>query len=145
MILTSVSGAVGYCRVPTALHFRAIWKEGDSPLERRLRDIAESTWWPAILRHPPAAEPEQTTIWRAIQTGGAPWVAALRAATDTVIDRIAWMAELDLHPRIKATLAAQAKAETAAETARAEVEALRASTSWRITAPLRSIARRLRR
>jgi len=145
MILTSVSGAVGYCRVPTALHFRAIWKEGDSPLERRLRDIAESAWWPAILRHPPAAEPEQATIWRAIQTGGAPWVAALRAATDTVIDRIAWMAELDLYPRIKAALAAQAKAETAAETAKAEVEALRASTSWRITAPLRSIARRLRR
>jgi pyruvate/2-oxoglutarate dehydrogenase complex dihydrolipoamide acyltransferase (E2) component len=127
IIMTSASGAVGHCRVPTALHFRAVWKQGDSPLERRLRDIAESTWWPAILCHPPAAEPEQATIWRAIQIGGAPWIAALRAATDTVIDRIAWLAERNPHPHINAALAAQAKAEAAAETARAEVDALRAA------------------
>jgi hypothetical protein len=189
MILTSASGAVGHCRVPTALHFRAAWRQDDSPLERRLRDIAASVSWPAILRHPPAAEPVQATIWRALQIGGGPWITALRAATDTVIDRIAWMAERDLYPRINAALAAQVEAEAAAKTARAEtealraaqaeaeaaaaavaktaraetealraaqteaeaaaetakveIEALRASTSWRITAPLRSVARSL--
>jgi hypothetical protein len=124
IILTSASGAVGHCRVPTALHFRAGWR-GASPPERRLRDIADSTWWPAILRHPSVAEPEQATIWRTMQTGGTPWVAALRAATDTVIDRVAWTA---------ATTEAKAQM---------EAEALRASTSWRITAPLRGISRRL--
>jgi hypothetical protein len=41
--------------------------------------------------------------------------------------------------------ATQTTAEMAAETARAEVAALHASTSWRITAPLRSVARRFRR
>jgi Glycosyl transferase family 2 len=157
MILTSASGAAGHCRVPTALHFRANWKEGDNPLERRLRDLAESPWWPANLRHTPVAEPEQATIWRAIEANGTPWIAELRASCDVVIDRIAWMAERDVHPRIIASLEAQAKAKMAtetaraetdalrvtAETARAEIDALRASNSWRITAPLRSIARRL--
>jgi hypothetical protein len=114
-----------------------------------MRDIARNTWWPAILRCPPTAEPEQATIWRAMQTGGAQWVAALRAATDTVIDRIAWMAQ-DLQPRINTALelaraeiqelrVAQANAEAATETARSEIEALRASTSWRITAPLEAL------
>ena len=145
IIRTSASGAAGHCRVPTALHFRAIWKEHDTPLQRRLRAIAESPWWPAMLRHPPAAESEQATIWRAMQTGGAAWIAALRAATDTVIDRMAWMAERDRDLHDDAALAARTKAEAAAEAAKAEVAALRASTSWRITAPLRSIARRLGR
>ena len=166
MILTGTTGAVGYCRLPTALHFRANWREGDTPLERRLREIVKSTWWPTILRYPPAAEPQQATIWRAVQAGGIQWVSALRAAADTVVDHIAWMAQRDLDPRIdaaraaqakadaaneiaraqiEALRAAQAKAEAATEMARAEIEALRTSTSWRITAPLRSIARRLRR
>jgi hypothetical protein len=39
---------------------------------------------------------------------------------------------------------ARAKAEAAAERAKSEIQALRASTSWRMTAPLRAIARFLR-
>jgi glycosyltransferase involved in cell wall biosynthesis len=136
MILTSASGSVGHSRVPSSLHFRANWKQGDSPMERRLRDIAENSWWPAILRHPPAGQSEQAIFWNAMQTGGAPWIAALRAATDTVVDRIAWMAEHDLRARLEAALAAQAKAE-------AEERGLRASTSWRLTSPFRSLATRV--
>ena len=78
---------------------------------------------------------------------------------DMVIDRIAWMAEREAHPRIIAALEAQAKAKMAtetaraetdalrvtAETARAEIDALRASHSWRITAPLRSLNDAIRR
>jgi len=174
IVSTSASGAAGHCRVPTTLHFRAIWKEGDSPPERRMRDTAESLWWPDVLRHPPVAGPEQATIWRAMQTAGAPWVEAVRAATDTVIDRLAWMvtrdyttpAEAEARAEIEALragifAAAEAEREARAEVgdlragisvaaeaeaeARAEVEALRASTSWRITAPLRAIATLVRR
>jgi hypothetical protein len=161
MISTSASGAVGHCRVPTALHFRAVWKEGGHPVELRIRNMAENTWWPTMLRHPPAAEPEQATLWRALQTGGAPWVASVRSAAEVVIDRMAWMAVRDPAPPSDAEVAARARAEAEARAeaatmraaaharseaeARAEVAALRASTSWRITAPLRGIAGRLRK
>jgi hypothetical protein len=67
-------------------------------------------------------------------------VDALRAAQAK-----AEMAAETARAEVDALRAAQAKAEMAAETARAEVDALRASTSWRITAPLRNVARRLRR
>lgn len=148
-MITSIGGSAAHLRQPTNLHFSANWKQsrfsGVSEVQILLGIADNASWWPAILRHTPTAEPEQATIWRAIKAGRTPWVLALRAATDMVIDRIAWMAVRDLQPRIETALAAQARAEAAAETARAEVEALRASTSWRITAPLRSIARRLRK
>jgi glycosyltransferase involved in cell wall biosynthesis len=67
-------------------------------------------------------------------------VDALRA-----VQAKAKMAAETARAEVDALRAAQAKAEMAAETARAEVDALRASTSWRITAPLRNVARRLRR
>jgi hypothetical protein len=130
------------------LHFSANWKQsrfsGISEVKVLLEIADNASWWPSILRNTPAAEPEQATIWRAIKIGGDPWVKNLREATEAVVDRIAWMAVRDLHPRIETALAAQARSEAVAETLRAEVEALRASTSWRITAPLRNIARRLR-
>ena len=155
-------GSAAYLRQPTNLHFSANWKQsrfsGISEVKVLLEIADNASWWPSILRNTPAAEPEQATIWRAIKIGGDPWVKNLREATEAVIDRIAWMAVRDLHPRIETALAAQARSEAVAETAlaaqarseavaetlRAEVEALRASTSWRITAPLRNIARRLR-
>jgi hypothetical protein len=155
-------GSAAYLRQPTNLHFSANWKQsrfsGISEVKVLLEIADNASWWPSILRNTPAAEPEQATIWRAIKIGGDPWVKNLREATEAVVDRIAWMAVRDLHPRIETALAAQARSEAVAETAlaaqarseavaetlRAEVEALRASTSWRITAPLRNIARRLR-
>jgi glycosyltransferase involved in cell wall biosynthesis len=155
-------GSAAYFRQPTNLHFSANWKQsrfsGISEVKVLLEIADNASWWPSILRNTSAAEPEQATIWRAIKIGGDPWVKNLREATEAVIDRIAWMAVRDLHPGIETALAAQARSEAVAETAlaaqarseavaetlRAEVEALRASTSWRITAPLRNIARRLR-
>jgi hypothetical protein len=155
-------GSAAYLRQPTNLHFSANWKQsrfsGISEVKVLLEIADNASWWPSILRNTPAAEPEQATIWRAIKIGGDPWVKNLREATEAVVDRIAWMAVRDLHPRIETALAAQARSEAVAETAlaaqarseavaetlRAEVEALRASPSWRITAPLRNIARLLR-
>ena len=67
-----------------------------------IADHAE--WWPEILRHSPKEEengtigPEQALLWNAIKSGKASWVAALRTAIDTVIDRIAWTAIRELIP-----------------------------------------------
>jgi hypothetical protein len=148
-MITKVAGSAAHLRKPTNLHFSASWKQsrfsGVSEVQTLLSIADNASWWPSILRHTPAAEPEQATIWRAIKTGGDPWVLALRAATDSVIDRIAWMVVRDLLPRLETALAAQVSAEAVIDGARAEVDALRASTSWRITAPLRAIARRFRK
>jgi glycosyltransferase involved in cell wall biosynthesis len=149
-------GSAAYLRQPTNLHFSANWKQSrfsNASEVKVLLEIADSaSWWPSILRNKPAAEPEQAAIWQAVKVGGDPWVRNMREAAETVIDRIAWMAVRDFHPRIETALAAQARSQLVAEAAlaaanthRAEVEALRSSTSWRITAPLRNIARRLRR
>lgn len=92
-----------------------------------IADHAE--WWPDILRQTPHKEEngtnklEQVLLWDAMESGKAPWVAALRAASDTVIDRIAWTAIRELIP---------------------DYEAMRMSTSWLITKPLRNIAGWLR-
>ena len=137
-------------------------------------------WWPAILRHPPAAEPEQATIWRALSAGGANWPTALRAAVDAVIDRIAWMtvhavseseqpmidaltrqgveaaalradllaSETEAAALRNALLASSSDVERLrieVERLRFEAAALRSSTSWRVTAPLRALARALGR
>ena len=58
-----------------------------------------------------------------MNSGKSSWVIALRAAIDTVIDRIAWEAVQELIP---------------------EYEAVLKSTSWKITQPLRIIAKEVR-
>jgi hypothetical protein len=90
IIMTSASGTVGYCELPTALHFRSALRQGDSPLERRLRDIAESAWWPRACRVPiPAGTPEQR-IFFALSLAPSPWIDQLRSAVTEIADRLAW-------------------------------------------------------
>ncbi len=141
---------------------------------RTLLAIADSaSWWPAILRHGPGELPEQAALWRQIEAGGGSWVLALRTAIDTVIDRVAWMTVREFQPRLDSAIAAQREAEAAQQKAEAtaeaaaaalrhqqsgidaahaaqtkaeaEVRALLASTSWRLTAPLRGLAQLFRR
>ena len=191
-MLSADGSRAAYLREPTNLHFSADWKRSRfSGMEevRRLLAIAEAApWWPAVLRYPRLAEPEQATIWRAMQAGGPAWVAALRAASETALDRIAWNAVRQVAPRLEAAESEKARAEEACATfqaaaeaatreadavgqrlivarreadrataeagaarqeteearrdaaaARAESALLRASTSWRVTAPLRAL------
>jgi hypothetical protein len=126
-MLGANGGRAAYLREPTNLHFSADWKRSRfSAVEevRRLLGIAEAApWWPAVLRHPPAAEPEQATIWRAMQAGGPAWVTELRAASETVLDRIAWATVREVLPRLDAVAAEKARADDVCAALRAEGDA----------------------
>jgi len=128
-MLGSTGGTAAYYRQPSSLHFSADWKQsrfaGLSEVGALLTIADSAAWWPAILRHPPAAEPEQATIWRAMQSSKVPWVAALRNATDIVINRVCWMAVREFLPSMERTAAELAQVKADAEVDRATVAALR--------------------
>jgi len=92
IIMTSASGTVGYCPVPTALHFRATSRQGDGrDQEQRLRRIAESSWWPQACRVPiPAGATEQRIFFEAISLAPSHWIDKLRSAVTEIADRLAW-------------------------------------------------------
>ena len=122
-----------FLRQPTTLHFSADWKHCRhsrmKEMETLLSIADHAPWWPEILRYPieleknRTSDPEQLRLWNAMNSGKSSWVIALRAAIDTVIDRIAWEAVQELIP---------------------EYEAVLKSTSWKITQPLRIIAKEVR-
>jgi hypothetical protein len=59
---------------------------------RRLLAIADDVaWWPAVLRRASLGNaPEQAACANALEDHGLAWCAAVRAATDAVLSRIAW-------------------------------------------------------
>jgi hypothetical protein len=163
--------AIAYEPEPTSLHFSANWKrarDGGFNEVAELIAIAESSaWWPAALRaHVPEGEPEQAAVWREICRDPIAWTAASRAAVRAVCDRIAWDT---IRTRLQADRArdrriAQLEAEALAagahaadaerclraivnerDTTQRALDELRTSRSWRITAPLRALRRRLGR
>jgi glycosyltransferase involved in cell wall biosynthesis len=91
IIRTSESGTVGYCRLPTALHFRAPWKQGDNSLEARLREIAKSAWWPRACIVPiEAGVTEQQAFFAVLSVAPFPWIGQLRTGVADIADRLAW-------------------------------------------------------
>jgi hypothetical protein len=91
IIMTSASGTVGYCQLPTVLHFRAAWRQRDHRVEWRLRRIAKSTWWPQACRVTiPAGAAEQRIFFEALAVAPSPWVDQIRAAVTEITDRLAW-------------------------------------------------------
>ena len=140
-ILAATGGSAAHFRQSTTLHFSANWRQSRFAAMTEVRTLLaiadNAAWWPAILRHDPGEEPEQAALWRAIEAGGDLWVAALRAAIDTVVDRVAWMAVREFEPSLDSAVAAQREAEAAQR-------AVLASRSWRLTAPLRGLARLFR-
>jgi hypothetical protein len=180
-----------YDREPTCLHFSANWRAsrhaGVHEIKTALGVADTGAWWPAALRYSvPVGVPEQQVIADAMTRGGSTWVAEVREAVRTVLDRLAWDDLRAVRPRLESAEselgAVRAKAEavqaalTASEaqhttvrnslsasqgqvaalrTELAEsqvqvsalgrrIEAMQASTSWRITAPVRLLRRMAR-
>lgn len=133
-MILNAQGHLAYLRTPTTLHFSADWKQSrhsKMPEVQTLLALADTVdWWPDILRHPPGNEPEQARVWNALSSGRMPWVASLREAIDTVIDRIAWHAIKEMLPHY--------------ETMRKDYEAVIVSKSWRYTKPIRQLTKWLR-
>jgi Glycosyl transferase family 2 len=106
MICSAAKPTAGYCRVPTNLHFRAIWRDFDSLPESAWRPLAPEPWWPTALIHAPSGEPQQAVLWEAMAEGS-DWTNLVRDATEAALDRMAWNAMRHLLPGI-----ARARAET---------------------------------
>ena len=91
IIMTGAHVGVGYCRSPTALHFRARWRDGDSAGERRMREIARGSWWPKACFMPiPAGTAEQKIFFEKLSAAPSDWIEPLRAAVTDISDRLAW-------------------------------------------------------
>lgn len=140
-IIKDSNGHLAFLRQPTSLHFSADWKRSRHSRMKEVQTLLSiadhAEWWPEILRYASKGEenrsnePEQVRIWNAIKSGNASWVSALRTATDTVIDRIAWTAVCELIPDDDARRMP-------------DDDAMRMSTSWRLSKSLCTIAKGLR-
>lgn len=132
-----------YCRVPTVLHFSAAWKNSRHSAAAQLAtllDIADNAaWWPSTLRvSVPKTSNEQYEYSHLMHMGPATWSEQTRRAVGDLVARLAW-------EDVQATRPTLARVEAENAALRLEIAALRQSTSWRVTAPLRKIATSLRR
>jgi hypothetical protein len=97
---------LGYCPVPTALHFNALWKttpDTQMPQVTAARELSSTlSWWPASLSaHIPLGVPEQQVFFEIIQTQG--YIDLMRRDVMEVVDRLAWV-QLDHAPETHARL-----------------------------------------
>ena len=126
---------LAYYRTPTGLHFKASWRQGRTGIhtaEIGVRIAEACGSWPAPLRLGiPAGVPEQRVFFEAIAAGGQDWLDTLRMASVDALDRLAWIALLDVAQDLE-------QAEKVQRLDR-ELRALRASRSWRLTRPLRTL------
>ena len=92
IITTSATGRAAYCPVPTALHFRAIWKRHDVGATERLHEIAQGApWWPQVCKLAiPAGVTEQSEFYAAMSPDPLGWAARVRAGVGDIADRLAW-------------------------------------------------------
>ncbi|AMN39697.1 glycosyltransferase family 2 protein [Rhodoplanes sp. Z2-YC6860] len=91
IIMTSANRNAGYCRMPTALHFHAAWKQSETPEERRMRTMAKADWWPKECIVPiPTGVAEQRIFFEILSAAPVGWVDQMRAAVVDINDRLAW-------------------------------------------------------
>jgi glycosyltransferase involved in cell wall biosynthesis len=112
-----------YCATPSALHFTATWRTTPDKQANEVtaaREIvAKSSWWPNSLNVPmPSGIAEQEVFYELIQRDG--FVDQLRNDVVRVVERLAWMQLSDTPKRLK--------------TLETQLDAVHASTSWRLTA-----------
>lgn len=153
---------LAYSPIPSVLHFNARWKTDDSQLMgevKAAREIARrGSWWPASLRVPIAdGDPEQRVFLDLIGRPG--YIDELRRDVARVVERLAWMqlcdtpaltwrllkeieqAGADLERTTRELISSQDRT-TATQT---QLNAVLASTSWRMTSVLRAVSRAIRR
>lgn len=92
IIGSSADRAVGFCREPTVLHFRARGKDRGTTPEEKMRAIAAAgAWWPETARIPVVdGVAEQASAFAAIARDPVRWTDDLRRDVDAIIDRLAW-------------------------------------------------------
>jgi len=149
--------AMARIRAPTLLHFTAGRKENRhsdfAQLEAYLTIADRAAWWPEVLRPfiPSGTSPQAVYAEKLARPGE---VASMREAALDVVDRIALNSLLSQlrsvgrgEPgRQSGFRAADATDLAESNTAlRAKLVALRSSTSWRLTRPLRALAAALAR
>ena len=161
--------ALRYVRLPVCLHFSARRKNArDSEFPRLtgfIKACETSIWYPAPLRVAiPTGQPEQKVFWDILSVDPDGWTALTRqAAADAVnrlaLDRLATLIAPEPTPlpapavdddRVRAlatevqALATEIQALAVDRDAlKVELEAFKRSKSWRWTAPLRQLRRRL--
>jgi glycosyltransferase involved in cell wall biosynthesis len=98
------AGDVAYCREPTVLHFRAIWKMDlryDNIVVERLAEMArESPWWPANCKVPmPPGRTPQQVIFGLMSSDPMSFCDALRTSVAEIYNRISWPDVFPAAPR----------------------------------------------
>lgn len=140
---------LAHLRTPTSLHFSAVWKKSRysaQPEVEMVVNMAErASWWPRAMRYPVAGEAEQASVWRSMRNGGEPWLENLRKAANDVVARLALIAAGEYAQTMARDAQELAHLRAVVDQERAdrqfEINAIRASTSWRLTAPLRAVKR----
>jgi hypothetical protein len=121
--------SLAYCRSPSVLHFRAVWKrsiaEGMPEVAAGLQIAGRAPWWPTEMKLVvPAGTTEQMTFFQALQSPG--YVDRLRASVERVIERLAWN-HLVQRRSVAASVAEATKLRAAVAELRDEVARLKAS------------------
>jgi len=145
--------AMASIRAPTVLHFKAGQKElrhsDFAQLEAFLTIADHAAWWPEILRpFVPDGTPPQAIYAEMLTSPGGP--ASMRDTARDVVNRIALnslISQLESEGRRQRHRPGTFRSADATDLAksnaalRAKLAALRSSTSWRLTRPLRALAR----
>lgn len=150
-----------YSRQPTCLHFVADWRKAEELAHYGSRNqLNAKGWWPIVTQvEIPAALTEQQVFFEML-SAQSDWVPTLRKLACNVVDRMAWAAIMEILPDLWAqtdkthglieekkaleqALSRREKnlseAEEKSRSLSEKLAALYASSSWRITAPLRAI------
>jgi glycosyltransferase involved in cell wall biosynthesis len=92
IIRGSASSELAYCAMPTVLHFRAVWKQGDLASVDRLEEIARTAgWWSKACKLPiPPTVTEQRVFFETIVDDREARVEELRSSVAQILDRLAW-------------------------------------------------------
>lgn len=139
---------LAYSLIPTSLHFNAHWKTTPETQLGHVntgREIAASAaWWPASLKvsmTPGIAE--QRVFFDLI--GSRDYIERLRSDVSLTVERLAWLRLGDV-PSLLASVRADVQTATRrADQTQANLDAVLASTSWRLTSALRAVSNAVRR